>query len=76
MCPCVLWHNMAQRASRSPFERLKHHYEQTASVCPACGYEDDGGGWVGATDGTATRYSHECPSCGAVEERTVSFGKR
>lgn len=66
---------MGQKASRSPLEGLKHHYERTESTCSACGYEDESGGWVGATDGASARYRHECPSCGAVEERTVRLSR-
>jgi ribosomal protein S27AE len=66
---------MAQAANRSALERLKHHYERTRSTCSACGYDDDEGGWTGVTDGATARYRHECPSCGAVEEQTVSFGQ-
>ncbi|MFB6220141.1 MAG: HVO_0649 family zinc finger protein [Halolamina sp.] len=65
---------MAQKTGRSPLEGLKHHYDTAYIVCPACGHEDSDGGWVVETDGTDARYSRECPSCGAVEERTVSLG--
>jgi predicted RNA-binding Zn-ribbon protein involved in translation (DUF1610 family) len=64
---------MAQRRYRSPLERLKLHYEGTEQVCPACGYEDEDGAWISATDGASARYSHECPSCGALQEYTVTF---
>lgn len=66
---------MAQRRSRSALERLENHYNETECVCPACGYEDEAGGWVGETNGANARYSRECPSCGAVQEHTVSFSE-
>lgn len=66
---------MAQRQSRSALERLKIYYDATELVCPACGYEDEDGAWVGATDGASARYSHECPSCGALQEHTLTFGQ-
>lgn len=63
---------MAQ-SGRSALEGLKNHYDATEVVCPACGYEEQSGGWVGEIDGANARYSRECPSCGALEERTVTF---
>lgn len=64
---------MAQHSSRSALERLKNHYNTTELVCPACGHEDETTGWTGETDGTNARYSRECPSCGAVQEYTLTF---
>jgi len=66
---------MAQKVSRTPLEGLKHHYERTQTTCSACGFEDEEVVWAGVTDGASARYRHECPSCGAVEERTVQFSK-
>jgi transcription elongation factor Elf1 len=63
---------MAQRQSRSALERLENHYNDTERVCPACGYEEESGSWVGRTNGARTRYSRECSSCGAVQEYTLT----
>ena len=34
---------MATREARSPFDRLRKHYEDTTLRCPKCGYVDDDG---------------------------------
>jgi predicted RNA-binding Zn-ribbon protein involved in translation (DUF1610 family) len=49
---------------RSGFDALRAHYEARALRCPACGFEDEAGGWETACTGGAVRYSHVCPSCG------------
>lgn len=65
---------MAQ-SGRSALERLKNHYDATEAVCPACGYEEESGGWIGETDGASARYTWECSSCGAVQEYTLTFSE-
>jgi transcription elongation factor Elf1 len=64
---------MAQQQSRSALERLEDHYNATQLVCPACGYEEESGTWVGKTNGASARYSRECSSCGATQEYTLTF---
>lgn len=58
---------------RSPFERLKNHFDESDLNCPDCGYFDEEGAWESRTDGTVVVYSHECPSCGSIQHRTVDI---
>jgi predicted RNA-binding Zn-ribbon protein involved in translation (DUF1610 family) len=67
---------MASHGNRSPFERLKSYYQRAEPVCPACGYEDEEGGWTAETDGSGVVYRHTCPSCGAEREYSVQFTDR
>lgn len=55
----------------TPFERLKHHYDDAARRCPECGYEDDRGHWHATSVGGSVHYTHVCPSCGAVDSRDL-----
>ncbi|WP_135304347.1 HVO_0649 family zinc finger protein [Haloarcula amylovorans] len=64
---------MEGHSEKSPMELLKHHYDETELVCPDCGYEDEEGSWSSETDGREIHYEHECPSCGAVREHTLSL---
>lgn len=64
---------MAQKQSQSALERLEKHYNATELVCPACGYEEERGTWVGKTNGASARYSRECSSCGATQEYTLTL---
>lgn len=64
---------MATNGAQSPLRRLKTHYENVEPTCPECGYIDTEMGWHGETDGRQVHYSHECPSCGAVQERTIDI---
>lgn len=57
---------------RSPFERLKSHYDADLK-CPKCGYEDSDGEWQTVTTGDVVQYRHICPSCGAIQRRTLSL---
>ena len=58
-------------SDRTPFERLKHHYDETALTCSECGYYDEGGEWVAETSGDRVEYRHECPSCGLTQVRVL-----
>ncbi|EJN61134.1 hypothetical protein SAMN04487950_3928 [Halogranum rubrum] len=60
---------------RSPFEKLKHHYEETDLECHECGYDDTEGEWQTQTTGDTVEYRHVCPSCGAIQRRTLSVGE-
>ena len=53
-------------------ERLRNYYDHEELVCPDCGFEDETSSWESETDGQVVRYSHECPSCGAVREHALS----
>lgn len=57
--------------TRSPFETLKQVFDESALRCGACGYFDEDGEWEATTDGSAVRYEHVCPSCGAQNLRTI-----
>ena len=52
---------------------LRSHFDDAAATCPKCGYEDDGG-WQASTTGDRVLYRHVCPSCGAIDRRTLRFG--
>lgn len=58
----------------TPFERVASHMEHEDLVCPECGHEDEGGRWRVRTNGVRVRYSHVCPSCGAIRKRTYDLG--
>ncbi|MFC6732405.1 HVO_0649 family zinc finger protein [Haladaptatus sp. DYSN1] len=58
---------------RSPFEKLKSHYDDVDMKCPECGYEDTDGEWQTETTGEKVHYHHICPSCGVVQKRTLSI---
>ncbi|KOX97398.1 MULTISPECIES: HVO_0649 family zinc finger protein [Halorubrum] len=67
---------MASDRSRSPFERLKEHYDHEELVCPACGFEDEDGAWDAEADGADIVYTHACPRCGAEREHTLELSDR
>lgn len=67
---------MVSESGRSPFERLRAHYDHELSVCPACGHEDEEGGWTAETDGAGVVYRHVCPSCGAEQEHKLQLSDR
>lgn len=56
-----------QPAGTTPFDRLRDRLDRDALRCPACGYNDDEGHWAADTTGAHVRYSHECPSCRAID---------
>ena len=59
----------------TPLDRLTTHFDETATVCPACGYEDEFSRWEAHSDGSTVHYRHTCPSCGAVDRREVDVGR-
>ncbi len=61
-----------RRTGTTALDRLRSHYEDAAATCPKCGHEDDGG-WQAATSGDRVQYRHVCPSCGAINKRTLRF---
>ncbi|WP_338742489.1 HVO_0649 family zinc finger protein [Haloplanus salilacus] len=58
--------SITNRHGSTPFGRLRSHYEQSRSTCPACGHEDDVE-WRPTTTGRRIEFRHRCPSCGAVD---------
>lgn len=64
---------MAQTGNRgkSPLDRLRARYSDVDLDCAECGYEDENGRWRAETTGDRIRYSHVCPSCGAIRTRTL-----
>jgi len=62
---------MGSNRSRSPFERLKKHYDHEEFVCPECGFDDRGGTWDAEADGAHVVYRHTCPKCGVEREHTL-----
>ena len=67
---------MTSNGSRSPFERLKEHYDHEELVCRECGFEDEGGDWDAEADGANIVYTHTCPRCGAEREHTLGLSDR
>ncbi|WP_248897901.1 HVO_0649 family zinc finger protein [Haloplanus halobius] len=63
--------SITPRSGSTPFGRLRTHYEESRAVCPACGYEDEGGEWRVSTTGRRVEYRHRCPSCDAVDRREL-----
>ncbi|WP_435365608.1 HVO_0649 family zinc finger protein [Haloarchaeobius sp. DYHT-AS-18] len=61
------------RRGASAFDRLTTHYDVDL-VCPKCGNEDAEGHWKAQTDGGTVRYTHLCPSCGEIRQRTLRLG--
>lgn len=59
----------------TPFERMASHMKREDLVCSECGHEDEGGSWRARTSGGQVRYSHVCPSCGAIRRRTYDLRK-
>jgi predicted RNA-binding Zn-ribbon protein involved in translation (DUF1610 family) len=57
----------------SALDRLRSRYDREDMQCPECGYEDDGGKWLSATNGQRVDYRHVCPGCGAVRRRTFTL---
>lgn len=53
------------------FDRLKHRLDDEAMTCPKCKYEDTEGEWQSEKKGKRVLYRHVCPSCGAVDKRTM-----
>ena len=62
---------MTSNGTRSPFERLRAHYDHDELVCRECGFEDEAGTWEAATDGATIVYHHTCPKCGAEREHRL-----
>ncbi|WP_410765526.1 HVO_0649 family zinc finger protein [Haloferax sp. DFSO60] len=62
-----------RRAPRgtTALDRLREHYTDAERVCRQCGYEDLDGQWSARTTGDRVLYRHICPSCGAIETRTL-----
>jgi uncharacterized C2H2 Zn-finger protein len=65
---------MATREARSPFDRLRKHYEDTTLRCPKCGYVDDEGEWRVTARGGQVHYQHVCPRCDAIDTRVLKYG--
>lgn len=54
----------------TPFDRVRARYDENLR-CGECGYEDTDGEWRATTTGSRVDYTHLCPSCGAVDRRTL-----
>ncbi|MCO8243031.1 MULTISPECIES: HVO_0649 family zinc finger protein [unclassified Haladaptatus] len=67
---------MATRSSRSPFDRLRQHYEHKEHKCIKCGYIDTDTHWRVTKRGHEIHYQHICPSCGNVDTRVLRYGER
>ena len=65
---------MSTRRNRgaTPLDRLKAQYDRDLR-CRDCGFVDSDGGWQARTTGDRISYRHLCPSCGAVETRTLTM---
>ena len=57
----------------TPLDRLKAQYDRDLR-CRECGFVDRDGEWQAQTTGNRISYRHLCPSCGAVETRTLRLG--
>ncbi|UPV98793.1 hypothetical protein M0R88_09635 [Halorussus gelatinilyticus] len=58
----------------TPFDRMASHMDREDLDCPECGHEDEDGRWRVQTSGGRVRYTHVCPSCGAIRKRTYDLG--
>ncbi|AFK18345.2 hypothetical protein E6P09_06145 [Haloferax mediterranei ATCC 33500] len=56
-------------------DRLRERYSDADRTCSECGYVDTDGEWSAKTTGSRVLYRHVCPSCGAIETRTLSLKK-
>lgn len=74
----VLRANMNRRrlTGASPLDRFGSRFDGADLVCPDCGYDDADGRWTSRTTGDRVRYSHVCPSCGSIRQRTLDLGNR
>lgn len=63
----------SRRSGTTALDRLKAQYDRDLR-CRECGFVDTGGEWQAKTTGRRVDYRHLCPSCGAVETRTVKLG--
>jgi hypothetical protein len=64
---------MAAKSSRSPFDRLRQHYERTKRRCPECGFVDTEGEWRVTKRGREIHYQHICPRCDAIDTRVLRY---
>ncbi|WP_396613257.1 HVO_0649 family zinc finger protein [Haloferax sp. S1W] len=54
-------------------DRLRDHYADVDRECSECGFVDEDGEWSARTTGSRIDYRHVCPSCGAIEVRTLKL---
>jgi len=59
-----------RHAGTTPLDRLRSRLDADRR-CPECGYEDTDGEWSAKTTGDRVLYRHVCPSCGAIDKRTL-----
>jgi len=64
---------MAIRGVRSPFDRLRQHYEETELRCPECGFVDEDGSWNATANHGELQYRHVCPRCEAVDTHVLTY---
>jgi predicted RNA-binding Zn-ribbon protein involved in translation (DUF1610 family) len=60
-----------QRSGTSALDGLRDYLNRSEPRCPECGHVDTDEGWRAETSGRRVRYEHVCPSCDAVDERTI-----
>lgn len=65
--------NMDSEDGTSAFDRLREHYQEGDIECPECGHVDTDGEWTTEAVDGRVRYTHICPSCGAIETRELRF---
>ncbi|GAA0227162.1 HVO_0649 family zinc finger protein [Haladaptatus pallidirubidus] len=66
---------MAAKQSRSPFVRLRKHYEKTERRCTKCGFVDDDGKWRVTARGGEVHFQHICPRCDAIDTRVLRYDR-
>ncbi|ELZ74725.1 hypothetical protein C455_17322 [Haloferax larsenii JCM 13917] len=54
-------------------DRLRDHYTDADRECSKCGFVDEDGEWSAKTTGNRIDYRRVCPSCGAIEVRTLKL---
>ncbi|ELZ86559.1 hypothetical protein C453_05459 [Haloferax elongans ATCC BAA-1513] len=61
------------RRGTTALDRLRDHYTDADRECSKCGFVDEDGEWSAKTTGNRIDYRRVCPSCGAIEVRTLKL---
>ncbi|MGA9401672.1 HVO_0649 family zinc finger protein [Haladaptatus sp.] len=64
---------MKPYANRSPFDRLRQHYERKERACVECGYVDLDARWSVTKRGHEIHYQHVCPRCDSIETHVLRY---